>query len=55
MFRLLVPPFIDVEVIPPDTLEHDDLTEHFAMFDSGQNFPTNVNNYASVLIDDLAG
>ena len=25
------------------------------MFDSGQNFPTNVNNYASVLIDDLMG
>ena len=55
LFRRLIPPFIDVEVIQQDTPEHDDLAVHSVTFDAGENFATNLSGYLSRVIDDLMG
>ena len=52
-FRSLIPPFIEVEVVPEGGLGPNDSQERLAAFDSGQNFVEHINSLTSALVDDM--
>ena len=55
VFRRLLPPFIHIEVIQPDSPEYDDLKVHSVLFDAGERLTHNVIRYQSQMIEDQMG